>query len=72
MKKPSSRPQLRAKNLDMTSLEKASGGRGTIHGYYQCDCGFSGTSGGGCPECTAVVQDDMYFAYLMQSQWYGY
>jgi len=40
MKRPSSKPALRAKALDSAALQKASGGRGVVHGYWECDnCG---------------------------------
>ena len=35
MKKPA-RP-LRSASLDNTALAKATGGRGTCHGYYECN-----------------------------------
>lgn len=58
---------MRAKNLDLNALEKANGGaRGTVHGYYECDCGWSGYAGGGCPNCQAFVSSDLYFMYLVQ------
>lgn len=72
MKKPAARPKMRAQNLDLDALKRVDGGRGTIHGYYECECGFSGIQGGGCPECQGVVSSDMYFMYIVQQMNRGY
>ncbi len=51
MKKPAR--ALRARQLDATKLEKASGGRGTYHGYTSCNyCGYiSDVAWEFCPSC---------------------
>ena len=51
MKKPVK--ALRARQLDSSKLEKASGGRGTYHGYTQCNyCSYiSWTPWDYCPSC---------------------
>lgn len=48
--------KLRIRNLETKDLEKASGGRGICHGYYEClDCGNTTPQGwGNCPSCGAA------------------
>lgn len=47
---------MRPQQLDTKRLERVNGGRGTIHGYWQCDvCGCQISTGtepdGECPGC---------------------
>lgn len=51
MKKPLAK--LRARSLEQAALAKASGGRGTYHGYTECmNCGYiSAETWTICPVC---------------------
>ncbi len=61
MKKPTKQNPLRARPLDNAGLQKAHGGRGIAHGYFEClDCGDTSSSGWtACPCCGALFDPDV-------------